>query len=311
MRDLRAAVSRRAFLRATAAGAAGCAFAPALARGEAPAGFALRLGYAAITWDGRDEQAIDEIAELGFHGIQLRSASAQRYGDKPAELRRRLEDKGLALLCFSSGTVDAVPEREREHLDAHLRNARFVAALGGDTLQLISHRPDGRAPQPAEFERLGRLMNEIGRRSLDLGVHTVYHNHMGGFGESPEEVVRVLDATDQRYVSLLLDIAHYAQGGGDPVKAVERHKDRITILHLKDVVSPLPAGAKTRHEGYQFVELGRGKVDVPGVIASLKKIAFRGPAIIELDAPPDPARTAKQCAALNKQYVVETLGLSL
>src|SRR5262249_3052436 len=151
----------------------------------------------------------------------------------------------------------------------------------------------------------------IGRRSLDLGVRTVYHNHMGGFGEAPDEVARVLDATDRHYVSLLLDIAHYTQGGGDAVAAVDRHKDRIAILHLKDVVSPVPPGSKAHHEGYEFVELGRGKVNVPGVIAALKKVPFRGPAIIELDAPPDPSRTPRECAAINKQYAVETLGLSL
>ena len=249
--------SRRDFLRIAGAGAAGVATLAARLSAEGN-GFAIRLGYAAITWQGRDDQAIDEIAELGFHGIQLRSGVAERYGDKPAELRRRLEGKGLALLCFSSGTVDALPEREHEHLEVHVRNARFVAALGGQTLQLISRRPPGRAPSAAEFERLGRLMNEIGRRSAELGVRTVYHNHMDGFGEAPGEVTQVLEATDPKRVGLLLDIAHYAQGGGDPVSAVERHKARLAVVHLKDLIGPLPAGTPSHHRGYEFVELGRG-----------------------------------------------------
>ena len=299
--------ARRGFLR-TLSAAAAATLLPRSGSGTAPA---LRLGYAAITWEGKDEQAIDDIAAVGFHGIQLRSNIVAEWGERSSELRGRLEQKGLALLCFSSGTVDADPAQQNEYLETHVKHARFVKALGGELLQLISRRPTGRAPTPEEFERLGRLLTEIGRRTADLGVRLVYHHHMRAFGEAPDEIARVLDASDAKFVSLLLDIAHYQQGGGEPVAAVSLHKERIAILHLKDVVSPLPGDARPPRESYRFVELGRGKVDVPGVIAAVAKIQFRGPAVIELDAVPDPARTPKDCAAINKQYVVEKLGLTL
>src|ERR1700730_17727893 len=35
-------------------------------------GDAIKFGYAAITWGGNDRQAIEDIAAVGFHGIQLR-----------------------------------------------------------------------------------------------------------------------------------------------------------------------------------------------------------------------------------------------
>lgn len=303
---MRADAGRRGFLRAAAAAAAGVALPRAI---RAEPRLALRLGYHAITWDGRDEQAIDEIAALGFHGIQLRANALQTYGECPAQLQRRLEQAGLALLCFSSGSVDAVAERESEYLETHLVHARFVHAVGGGMMQVTSRRPRDRAPTAAEFERLGRLLTEIGRRSADAGVRVVYHNHMGAFGEGPEEVARVLEVSDGRFVGLLLDIAHYRQGGGDPAAAVLRHRERLAMLHLKDVVSPAPGDR--RPQSYRFVELGRGRVDVPGVIASLERIGFRGPAVIELDSVSDPARTPRECAAINKRYVVESLGLSL
>jgi inosose dehydratase len=305
--------SRRGFL-GSAAAAAGALFAAPAWSGAKPARkstLELSLGYAAITWAGKDEQAIEEIAALGFRGIQLRSNVVERYGERPEELKRKLDEKGLALLCFSSGTVDAVPGKAAEYSATHVRHARFVKALGGSTLQLLSRRPQGRAPAPAEFARLGRLLDEIGRRTQELGVQLVYHNHMRAFGEAPDEVARVLDATDSRYVSLLLDIAHYQQGGGDPVAAVARHRDRLKALHLKDVVSPLPGDTKPARESYTWVELGRGKVDVLGVVRALEAIRWSGPALIELDAPTDGSKTAADCAAINKEYAVSTLGLSL
>ncbi|MBI4420795.1 MAG: hypothetical protein HY560_08215 [Gemmatimonadetes bacterium] len=36
----------------------------------------IRFGYAAITWGGNDRQAIDDIAAVGFRGIQLRASAA-------------------------------------------------------------------------------------------------------------------------------------------------------------------------------------------------------------------------------------------
>jgi inosose dehydratase len=300
-------VSRRGFVRSGLAAAAGALAAPL----HAAEGFALRLGYAAITWGPECERAIDEIAALGFRGIQLRSGDIEAWGGRPDALRRRLEDKGLGLLCFSSGDVDAVPERERHHLETHVRNARFVKAAGGALLQVISRRPADRAPMPEEFERLGRLLSELGRRTLDLDVRLVYHHHMNGYGESPGEIARLLGASDARAVWLLLDVAHYLQGGGDPVDAVSRHRDRIAALHLKDVVGPRPGDGRPARQSYRFVELGRGRVDLPAVIGALKRTGFRGPALIELDSVPDPARSASECAAINKRYALETLGLSL
>ena len=298
-------MQRREFLISTGAAALGAAL-PARAAARS-----MPVGYAAITWGGKDEQAIDDIAAVGFHGIQLRSPIIERYGDKPEALRRRLSDKGLSLTCFSSGTVDADPDKEREYLETHARNARFVKAAGGTLLQLISRRPKDRAPTPEEFDRLGRLLTEIGRRASDAGVRLVYHNHMGAFGQAPDEVARVLAATDPRLVGFLLDIAHYQQGGGDPVAAVSRHRDRLVIIHLKDVISPVPGDTRPPAQSYKWVELGRGKVDVPGVVAALRKIDFHGPAVVELDAVPEPGRTPKESAEINKRYVVETLGLSL
>ena len=330
-RDRSLVLSRRGFLQAAVAASAGAALLPRFAStGDgirpslelSPGGAgskaskvtkapALRLGYAAITWGGQDDKAVEDIAALGFHGIQLRATAVERWGAKPEELRRLLEEKGLKLLCMSSGGVDADPAKEAEYLATHVKNAQFVKAAGGEKLQILSRRPEGRPPTPEEFDRLGALLNTLGQRTRDLGVPLVYHNHMHAFSEAPEELVKVLERTDPKVVGLLLDIAHYQQGGGDPVAAVSRHKDRLVMLHLKDVIGPIPGDTKPARESYKWVELGRGKVDVKGVIAVVRKVGFQGPAVVELDAVTDPSKTPKDCAALNKQYCLETLGLTL
>lgn len=68
----------------------------------APADTDIHIGYAAITWGGNDRQAIEDIATLGYHGIQLRSNCIQEFRD-PAELRELLAKYGLKFVALSSG----------------------------------------------------------------------------------------------------------------------------------------------------------------------------------------------------------------
>jgi len=190
-------------------------------------------------------------------------------------------------------------------LALHLQHARFVRAAGGACLQIIDERPKGREVGVDDYRRLGRLLTELGKQTADLGVPMVYHHHMNSTGEKPQEVRAVLDAADRRYVRLLFDVAHYQQGGGDPVAAIREYREWIDVVHLKDVRTG-GAGGAGGSNGYEFVELGRGRVDLPGVFASLDAIAFTKWAIVELDRVPDPGRTPKQSAEMNKRYLVET-----
>ena len=53
----------------------------------------------------------------------------------------------------------------------------------------------------------------------------------------------VLGAADRKHVRVLFDVAHYQQGGGDPVAALRRYRDWVEVLHLKDVRAGGAGGA--------------------------------------------------------------------
>ena len=300
-------INRRDFVRHTSLAAAGLAVSDVERLLGAPGD--IQFGYAAITWQGQDRQAIEDVSAVGFKGIQLRTSALPEFGDKPAALKELLAKHRLTMVAFSSGNVRIDPQFEAEDIATHMKHARFVRDVGGLFLQLTDTRPK-RELTAADYQRLGRLMNEIGKRTADIGIPVAYHNHMNNIGERPEEVDRVLDATDPRYVKVLLDIAHYQQGGGDPVRAVRKFSDRILFLHIKDVQSPLPGNTGDPMRSYRFVELGRGKVDIKSVFNALNEVKFRGWAIVELDAVPDKARTPKESAIIAKTYL-EKLGFTV
>jgi len=269
------------------------------------------FGYAAITWDGNDEQAIDDISSLGYRGIQLRSNAFTKYADRPAALRDLLESRKLTMVALSSGNLRVDPAVEREQLNIHTWHAAFVQKVGGLYLQIIDEKPRGRALVDADFRRLGVLLTELGKRTADLGIPVSYHHHMNSIGEQPHAVRAIMDSADPRYVKFQLDTAHYQQGGGDPAQAVKDYADRLLFLHIKDVESPIPGAAGDPARSYRFVELGRGKVNLKRVFDALREVDFSGWAIIELDEVPDRARSPKESAQINKKYVEEVLGLPI
>lgn len=299
-------MKRREFVAAAAGLGAGVALRGVDALGAGRDAQAIRFGYAAITWDGNDRQAIEDVSALGFPGIQLRSNIVPQYADKPGALKELLQSHKLTMVALSSGGVSVTAPAEDE-IAKHVRHAAFVRDVGGLYLQVTDQLPKGRPATAADRQALGKLMTEIGRRSADLGIPLGYHNHMNSLGERPGEVDEILSAADPRYVRLELDVAHYTQGGGDPVKAIERYHDRLLFLHIKDVEAVTPAAGG---RPYRWVELGRGRVDLPGVFAALKKAGFKGWAIVELDAVPEKGRTPKESGQISKSYL-EKLGYTV
>src|SRR3982074_2990607 len=157
-------VTRRELLRALAST---CLTAPSVSsafrRRVSAAAPSMRFGYAAITWGSAITQAVEDIAAVGFRGIQLRGEAFAQYGDKPAALRDALAQHRLAFAVLSSGNLSIGPRREREELATHVRHAQFVKDAGGEYLQVIDERPKDRAIVPDDYRRLGRLMTELGK----------------------------------------------------------------------------------------------------------------------------------------------------
>ena len=265
----------------------------------------IRIGYAAITWGDDLTGAMSDISSLGYKGIQLRANAVKLISD-PAVIKEKLAAANLIFTALSSGDIALDPSEETANLAMHEDHAKYLSAAGGMYLQVLgTFRTDGKFTSD-EYIRTGKLLTEIGKRAQDHGVQIAFHNHMGSIAQSPEQLARILDAADPRYVKLLLDVAHYKQGGGDPAAAVHQYAHRLLFVHFKDV-KPTDTSS-----GYEFVELGQGTVDLPAVVSALRAIHFHNWAMVEFDREPKGStRTPKESAELSKTYIEHTLGLQV
>ncbi len=89
---------------------------------------------------------------------------------------------------------------------------------------------------------------------------------------SPVDVYNHIKNLDPR-MGLCLDIGHAARAGADPVKVVDDYAARIFDLHVKDL-AVISKEAKP-------IELGRGVLDIPGLVKALIRNRYTGYCSIE------------------------------
>src|SRR5262249_31064700 len=153
-----------------------------------------------------------------------------------------------------------------------------------------------------------------------LGMRVVVHHHAGTFVETPDEIDRLLVATDPELVGLLLDTGHAVYGGADPLEVLRRHGDRVRYLHLQDVRAGELARVRTTGiamaEAWRhgvFCPLGEGVVDFPRVVEALRSRGYQGWLIVEQDVVPDQAGRLEpepfDSARRSRRYLREQVGL--
>ncbi len=275
-----AGCSRRKFVGALGAAVATAVSAPINALSSPSGSSRIEFGYTAMTWGKAERQAIDDISAVGFKGIQFRNDALKEF--QPVELSDLLAQHKLKFVALSSGDVSIDAAAEADQLAEHTAHAKFVHEAGGLYLQVLDQlKPYPRSVTADDCKRLGRLLTELGKRTADVGIPLAYHNHLNTISEKPGNLDIVLESSDPKYVKLELDTAHSVAGGGDPVAQIEKYHERILFLHLKDVVD-IPLGTENAKYPFKFVELGRGKVNLPAVFAALEKVKFSGWAVVEL-----------------------------
>lgn len=76
-------------------------------------------------------------------------------------------------------------------------------------------------------------------------------------------------------MGLCIDIGHTMRDGADPAADIIKYASRVYDVHIKDV-------DKATKEG-TTVEIGRGIIDIPGVISALRKIGYTGKCSLEYE----------------------------
>ncbi len=297
----------------------------------------LRVGNAPCSWgtlefaETKGEQIafgqmLDELVETGYTGTEL--GDWGYMPTDPGRLKSELEKRGLVMLgAFVQVALKNRAAHKKGLADA-LKTARLLAAVATNPQPYLVLADDN-ATVPTRTQNAGRVTpelglnasdwdifadgaNEIGRAVLaEAGLRTVFHHHCAGYVETPAEIGELLKRTDPKSIGLVFDTGHFAFGAGqyNVVEGMERFKDRIHYVHLKDC--HLGVAQQSREENWDyfealrrgvFCELGNGGVDFPDVLRWLKKIGYSGYVLVEQDVLPGMG-SPKESARRNREYL--------
>lgn len=213
------------------------------------------------------DRTLARIAELGYTEVEWWG----NWGRTAQQVRAMLDANGLRSPAAHIDPRDLQPER----LGTLLDNA---ATIGHGTLIVAWMGPEQRNSE-SSWQRTSAVLSAAGHEAKKRGMRTGYHNHDFEFERfGPRLGIDILmQETDPAVVDIELDCFWAFKAGHDPVALLEKHKDRITMLHLKD------SDGSAQHAQR---DLGSGVIDWKRVLAT--GLAHRVSNVyVEMDDPAD------------------------
>jgi len=292
----------------------------------------VKLGIAPIGWTNDDlpelggdipfERCIREMAEAGYAGTEVGS----KFPKDAKRLLNALAPLGLRVAGqWFSAQFTVRPAQET--VDRFVQQMEFLRSLGAEVI-VVSEQGNSiqgelsvplfqNKPRLDEqgWTLLARGLDTLGALAAERGMTVVVHPHMGTVIQTKEEVDRLMDATDEEKVYLLLDTGHAYCAGDDPPVLAREHARRIRHVHLKDVREEVKR--RVEEEGLSFLEgvkeglftvPGDGAVDFLPVLKVLDEAAYEGWIIVEAEQDPSlapPLAYAKKA----RRFLRERTGL--
>lgn len=203
------------------------------------------------------------LKEMGYEDFETYGFDPETgtiYGYPVAAFKTLLDELGLTTTSGHygfAGLMEASPEEVLAYvakcivaaktLESHYLTWPFV---------LEDYR------NPAGFERLVKLLNQIGQQVTEAGLGFAYHNHGYEFedwdGTTGYNII--LENTNPDWVKLQLDMYWAVHSWKTPKELVTAQPGRYVMWHIKDM----------HKESRDYTEMGQGSIDYTSMLPDPK-----------------------------------------
>jgi sugar phosphate isomerase/epimerase len=259
--------TRRTFLKVTGTGIIAAGAAPVLGADILASGMkkktslppepdAFGIGMAGYTFARFNaEKSIEMIKRIGVNYLSLKEfhMPLNSTQEKINEVMGRFREAGINVY-----TLGVIYMRTPESVD----QAFSYAQMAG--VKMIVGAPN--------YE----LLPQVEKKVKETGISVAIHNHGPDNPLYPNatDIWNNVKGLDKR-IGICIDIGHTTRDGEDPSVDIERYSERIYDVHIKDVDRPDKQG--------KTIEMGRGIIDIPKVVATLRKIKYSGMCSLEFE----------------------------
>lgn len=239
-----------------------------------------------------------DIKYAGIDGVELMEQPLRRR-DKTAQIQGLIDEHNLPLIGTSYGSNfwDKTKSTQiYEDLDNIFTNMQTLKAR---TIGVsVGHPNNKRLKTPKEFDTQAELILRATALAKSRGIALNLHNHTYEVENNLHDLLGTLERLPD--AKLGPDINWLKRAGVEPNAFLQRFKDNIVFLHLRD----------QKDNGSWPESVGEGDVDFSQIGKTLEQINFNGDAIIELAHEDgfNPTRPIKESLKLSREHIRKTMG---
>ncbi|WP_299808660.1 sugar phosphate isomerase/epimerase [uncultured Roseibium sp.] len=232
------------------------------------------------------EPVLERLAQLGYTQVE---GFGGNYEDA-AGFKKLLDANGLTMPSGHFFPMEQFETDFNKVIDT-------AETLGMRRLFVPAVPPEQRVSDAVMWQSIGERLEAIGAKVRDAGLRFGWHNHNFEFaacadGRLPMDILLTAAPT----IEWEADIAWIARGGQDPLEWIDRHADRITTAHVKDIA---PEGECLDEDGW--ADVGHGTLDWKAIMAALRSAGVNL-FVMEHDKPSDFDRFASRSIDAFRTY---------
>jgi sugar phosphate isomerase/epimerase len=201
------------------------------------------------------DQAIEMTKRLGLTRICFKDfhLKLDATPEQIAETVAKVKAAGLDL--YAGGVIYMKTEAEVDRAFAYAKAAGFKMIIGVPTYELLPY-----------------TNKKVQEYDMPVAIHN--HGPDNPLYPTPQSAYERIASLDRR-LGLCMDAGHTQRSGIDPAESAEKYFDRLFDVHIKDTSAPTAQG--------KTVEIGRGVIDIPKLIKTLKRLNYKGTLALEYE----------------------------
>ena len=162
--------------------------------------------------------ALKKVAEIGYKTVEF----AGFFGHSAEDVKAMLEENGLTVSGTHSSLDDLVKDFEG--------TVKYHKTIGNTNYILPSAPFMTREELDDTIDKINKFQPMLAAEGITLG----YHNHDLEFLPNKDGLIAHEEMEKRTDISFQIDTFWVYYAGKDPLEVLERLKDRISVIHLKD-----------------------------------------------------------------------------
>ena len=266
----------------------------------------IRLSCYAAPW-GADGtiQAITDVADCGYEGLEFPSEVVQRFEDRLHVFEEILDTTGLKLSSLLQRVNLLDKDTADEQVEKAANSARFAGATGKGNLIICQSDPISGPLADDDWLTVGAIVEEIGCRCRDFDINLCFMPRARHIGDSDKDLKRLMAITNPEVVHLALDTAELALAGMDPAKIVKTHQQRLKSIRFRDVSGSKRRAEVTSSKPGSAPQFGRGAVDFEAAAKAIMDAKYDGWVTVDITGE---AAEPKDAALAGYRFVMRRSG---